>query len=149
MILSSARAASERRNGELRVDREIFLRAPAEYLAFAGDLADAAMHAAQLEQESAYLRQIHELMTMVDAEAVSERITTTVLGHPRPPVRHALSARPAAGALRGQLQQRPRISGDAREFLPGVPPDILQQALASSELFAVSRDGSTTARATG
>src|SRR5215213_6477626 len=57
-----------RKHGELVVERDAFLRAPADYLAFAGDLADAAMHAAQLEQESAYLRQIHELMTMVDAD---------------------------------------------------------------------------------
>jgi len=78
-VMLSASAEGERRPGELRVRRDVFLHSPCEYLAFVADLADAAIHASQLEQESAYLRQIHELMTMVDAEAVSERITTTVL----------------------------------------------------------------------
>jgi diguanylate cyclase (GGDEF)-like protein len=127
-----------RRHGELVVEREAFLRAPAEYLAFAGDLADAAMHAAQLEQEAAYLRQIHELMTMVDADDVSERITNTVLS--------------LLGLERGTLfLHDPRLERyvvsfsndpgyrETNEFLPGVPLDILQHALASPELFAADR----------
>lgn len=129
----------ERRHGELHVARAVFLASPHDYLAFAGDLADAAVHAAQLEQEAAYLRQIHELMTMVDAEAVSERITTTVLE--------------LLGLTRGTLfLHDPRLERyvvsfsnddhyrESDEFLPGVPPDVLQQALAAPQLFAVSRD---------
>src|SRR5215212_9127758 len=72
-------AARERRPGELYVTREELLRDPGNTLGFAADLADAVLHAAQLELEASYLREIHELMTFVDAEAVSERITTTVL----------------------------------------------------------------------
>ncbi|HEY0160910.1 MAG TPA: GGDEF domain-containing protein [Thermoanaerobaculia bacterium] len=128
-------ASVERKDGELVVDRGAFLRDPASYLAFASDLAEAAMHAARLEQESAYLRQIHELMTMVDAEDVSERITTTVLT--------------LLGLEHGTLfLHDPRLeryvvsftndpeSRESTEFLPGVPPDLLQQALASPRLFA-------------
>src|SRR5688500_11153769 len=77
-VMLSATPDDTRRSGELRIQRDVFLESASGYLAFAADLADAAIHAAQLEQETAYLRQIHELMTMVDAEAVSERITTTV-----------------------------------------------------------------------
>ena len=71
LILGDGAQEHDRRKGELRIARDEFLRTPAEYLAFANDLADAAIHAAQLEQEAGYLRQIHELMTMNDAEAVS------------------------------------------------------------------------------
>ncbi|MEA2465442.1 MAG: two-component system, cell cycle response regulator [Acidobacteriota bacterium] len=129
----------QRKHGELLVDREAFLRAPGEYLEFAADLAEAAMHAAQLEQEAAYLRQIHDLMTMVDADDVSERITTTVLS--------------LLGLERGTLfLHDPRLERyvvsfsndpgyqETNDFLPGVPPDILQHALASPDLFASSRD---------
>jgi len=142
VMLSSEgdRAGEERRHGELCIDREVFLRAPCDYLVFAGDLADAAMHAARLEQESAYLRQIHELMTMVDAEAVSERITTTVL--------HLLGVPHGTLFLHDPRLERYVVSysndpghRETNEFLPGVPPDILQKALASPQLFALARDG--------
>jgi diguanylate cyclase (GGDEF)-like protein len=140
MLSSSAAPQPDRRNGELHVDREVFLRAPCDSLSFAGDLADAVMHAAQLEQESAYLRQIHELMTMVDAEAVSERITTTVLrilGLPHGTLfLHDPRLERYVVSFSNDPDQR-----ESTEFLPGVPPDILQKALASAELFAVSRNG--------
>jgi diguanylate cyclase (GGDEF)-like protein len=139
MLASGEARGDGRRPGELCVEREAFLRAPCEYLAFAGELADAAMHAALLEQESAYLRQIHELMTMVDAEAVSERITTTVL--------HLLGLPYGTLFLHDSRLERYVVSysndpghRESSEFLPGVPPDILQQALASPQLFAVSRN---------
>lgn len=141
-IFLSSRAdgpESERRHGELYVDRAVFLGAPCEYLAFAGDLVDAAMHAAQLEQESAYLRQIHELMTMIDAEAVSERITTTVLRLLDLPYGTLFLHDPRLERYVVSFSNDPGYR-ESTEFLPGVPPDILQQALASSELFAVSRD---------
>src|SRR5207247_997945 len=79
IILGRPAEGQSRRNGEMYVDRETFLRDPDQYLGFAVDLADAAIHASQLEVEIGYLTGIHELMTMVDAEAVSERITRTVL----------------------------------------------------------------------
>src|SRR5215212_8713471 len=49
IVLDSAR---ERRSGELLLARDEFLRDPARYLSFAGDLADAVLHAAQLEHEA-------------------------------------------------------------------------------------------------
>jgi diguanylate cyclase (GGDEF)-like protein len=128
----------ERRHGELFVARDTFLADPAPYLAFAADLADAAIHAARLEQEAAYLRQIHELMTMVDAENVSERITTTVLA--------LLGLEHGTLFLHDPRLERYVVSfsndpgyRESTEFLPGVPPDVLQQALASPRLFAASR----------
>lgn len=130
-------ATRERRPGELPVAREAFLREPLPALGFAADLADAVLHAAQLEQETTYLREIHDLMTMVDAEAVSERITTTVLE--------------IVGFERGTLfLHDPRYERyvvsysndpdfrETNDFLPGVPPDVLQKALASPSLFAVA-----------
>ncbi|HYH07371.1 MAG TPA: GGDEF domain-containing protein [Thermoanaerobaculia bacterium] len=130
-------APGERRHGELHVARETFLHAPAGYLAFAADLAEAAMHAARLEQEAAYLRQIHELMTMVDAEAVSERITTTVL--------ELLGLPYGTLFLHDPRLERYVVSfsndenyRETNEFLPGIPPDLLQKALASPQLFAAA-----------
>jgi diguanylate cyclase (GGDEF)-like protein len=125
-----------RRDGELVIPRDVFLRDPSSYLAFASDLAEAAIHAARLEQESAYLRQIHDLMTMVDAEDVSERITTTVLT--------LLGLEQGTLFLHDPRLERYVVSytndpqlRESTEFLPGVPPDLLQQALASPRLFSV------------
>ena len=130
-------ANGERRKGELRVDREAFLRAPGELLAFAADLADAALHATQLEQESSYLRQIHELMTMVEAEAVSERILETVL--------ELIGREHGTLFLHDPRLERYVVSfsndpnyRETNEFLPGIPADILQQALSSPQLFAIA-----------
>ena len=126
-----------RHHGELRIPREEFLRAPAEYLAFAAELADAAQQAFRVEQESAYLRQIHELMTMSDAEAVSERITTTIL--------ELTGLSHGTLLLHDPRHERYVVSfsndegyRETGEFLPGVPPDLLQKALASPTLFAAS-----------
>lgn len=124
----------QRRQGELVVDRDAFLASPGSYLDFATDLADAAVHAAQLEAEVGYLTQIHELMSMVEAKEVSERITRTVLN--------------ILGFSRGTLfLHDPRLeryvvsfSNDSNyhetgEFLPGIPPDLLQRALASGRFI--------------
>lgn len=128
----------DRRNGELHIDRDTFLRSPAELLSFAADLAEAAIHASQLEQEASYLRQIHELMTMVEAEAVSERITRTVL--------QLLGMEHGTLFLHDPRLERYAVSfsndpnvRESNEFLPGIPPDVLQQALSSPQLFAVAQ----------
>jgi diguanylate cyclase (GGDEF)-like protein len=127
----------ERRPGELRPDRDEFLRAPAEYLAFANDLADAALHAAQLEQDSKNLRQIHELMTMTDAEAVSERITDAVLELLGLPYGTLFLHDPRHERYVVSYSNDPGYQ-ETNEFLPGIPSDALQKALASPTLFAVS-----------
>jgi diguanylate cyclase (GGDEF)-like protein len=138
IILTERPAPHERRQGELNVPRETFLAAPAPYIAFARDLVDAAVHATQLEVEVSYLTQIHELMTMGDASAVSERIVRTVLN--------------LLGLARGTLfLHDPRVERyvaafsndpgvrETGEFLPGVPPDLLQRALSSGTHFAHDR----------
>lgn len=139
IFLSDGEMPPERRTGELRVDRETFLANPCDYLAFAADLADAAIHAAHLEQESAYLREIHTLMTMVDAEAVSERITKTIL--------RILALPHGTLFLHDPRLERYSVSfsndpghRETGEFLPGVRTDVLQRALASRQMFAASRD---------
>jgi len=132
---------AQRRQGEIYIDRKSFLAKPHEYLSFACDLVDAAVHAAQLETEVSFLKQIHELMSLADAGAVSERITRTVLdllGMPR-------------GAL---FLHDPRLeryvvsftndpdAHETGEFLPGIPADLLQRALSSGHSFAADRASS-------
>jgi len=141
VVLCDGSVPKNRRHGEIRVDRSAFLSAPGEYLEFANDLADAAMHASNLEHEVTYLAQIHEMMSMVEADAVSEKITRTVLD--------------LLGLSTGTLfLHDPRIeryvvsfSNDTNrretgEFLPGIPPDLLQRALSSGQLFAADRSAS-------
>lgn len=128
----------QRRQGEFYVSRVAFIAGPQPYLSFASDLAEAAVHASQLEVEVTYLTQIHELMTMGDAAAVSERIVRTVLN--------------LLGLSRGTLfLHDPRVERyvaafsndpgirETGEFLPGVPPDLLQKALSSANHFAFDR----------
>jgi diguanylate cyclase (GGDEF)-like protein len=124
-----------RSEGQVVVPREAFLADPANYLGFAIDVAQAVIHASQLEVEVGYLTQIAELMAMTDTAAVSERITRTVLN--------------LLGLAHGTLfVHDPRLeryvvsftndSGvrDTGEFLPGVPQSLLQRALASGVSFA-------------
>ncbi|MEA2163756.1 MAG: two-component system, cell cycle response regulator [Thermoanaerobaculia bacterium] len=127
--------AGDRREGDIRVSRATFLANPDDTLAVAEELAGTIIHAAGLESELAYMTQIHELMAITDASAVSERITRTVLE--------------ILGLHRGTLfLHDPRLeryvvsySSDPEvretgEFLPGVPPGLLQRALSSGESFA-------------
>ncbi|HUR82454.1 MAG TPA: GGDEF domain-containing protein [Thermoanaerobaculia bacterium] len=127
-----------RRSGELIVDRDAFIADPARYLEFAADLADAVLHAAHLEQEAKNLREIHELMTMIDAEEVSERITTTLLELLGLPHGTLFLHDPRYERYVVSFSNDPGYE-DTNEFLPGVPPDILQKALASPRLFAIDR----------
>ncbi|HEX6083435.1 MAG TPA: GGDEF domain-containing protein [Thermoanaerobaculia bacterium] len=126
----------ERRSGELVLDRDELLRDPCAYLDFAGDMADAVLHAAQLEQEAKNLREIHELMSMIDAEEVSERITTTLLEILGLPHGTLFLHDPRYERYVVSFSNDPGYE-DTNEFLPGVPPDILQQALASPSRFAL------------
>ena len=138
LVLCDGTRPAHRRRGEIRVERGEFLSEPADYLAFATELAETAVHAAQLEQELTYLNEIHELMAMVDADAVSERITTTVLK--------------LLGLDRGTLfLHDPRLERyivsfsndpdlrETGEFLPGISPGLLQRALSSGQIVAADR----------
>ena|SRR5437867_3635517 len=129
---------SQRRQGEIYIDRKSFLDKPHEYLSFACDLVDAAVHASQLETEVGFLKQIHDLMSLSDAQAVSERITRSVLD--------------LLGLSRGTLfLHDPRLeryvvsftndpdAHETGEFLPGIPSDLLQRALSSGHSFAADR----------
>ena len=130
---------AQRRQGEIYIDRKSFLAQPHEYLSFACDLVDAAVHASQLETEVDFLKQIHELMSLTDAQKVSERITHTVLD--------------ILGLSRGTLfLHDPRLeryvvsftndpdAHETGEFLPGIPADQLQRALASGQSFSADRE---------
>jgi diguanylate cyclase (GGDEF)-like protein len=134
-ILLGRADGSAQRAPRIVIPRDVFLGDPANYLAFAVDLAEAAVHASQLEVEVGYLTQIAELMSMTDASAVSERITRTVLN--------------LLGLARGTLFiHDPRLERyivsftndgnvrDTGEFLPGIPQSLLQRALSSGQSFA-------------
>ena len=139
IVFDEAGAGGERREGDIRVPRAAFLARPEDMLAVATDLVGTITHAAALETEVAYLTQIHELMTIADASTVSERITQTVLQ--------------LLGLTRGALfLHDPRIERyvvsyssdpavrETGEFLPGIPPGLLQRALSSGVSFAADRD---------
>ncbi|MGZ7081320.1 MAG: diguanylate cyclase [Thermoanaerobaculia bacterium] len=137
-IILGESSDKQRRNGEVRVQRDVFLSSPAEYVGFAVDLGDAVTHASQLEQDLDYLTQIHQLMAMVEEEQVSERITRTVLA--------MLNLPTGTLFLHDPRLERYVVSysndGEQREtgeFLPGVPSDLLQKALASGRYIASER----------
>lgn len=141
VILLTDESRRERRSGEVHVSRDAFLAEPAQYIGFANDLAEAVVHATQLEQDVEYLSQIQQLMSMVEEEQVSERITRTVLGmlnlgtgtlflHDPRLERYVVS-------YSNDTEQR-----ETGEFLPGVPPELLQRALGSGKYIAVDRDSS-------
>jgi diguanylate cyclase (GGDEF)-like protein len=139
IVLCGDHVPPQRRQGEIRVNREAFLKEPVEYLEFAGDLAETAAHASQLEQEVSYLAQIHEMMTMVDADEVSEKITRTVLD--------LLGLEAGTLFLHDPRLERYVVSfsndstyRETGEFLPGVPPGLLQKALSSGNLLASERE---------
>jgi diguanylate cyclase (GGDEF)-like protein len=139
VVLYDGTIDGQRRAGDIRVPRAAFVANPVETLAVAVDLAGTVIHAAELETEVAYLTQIHELMTIADANTVSERITRSVLD--------------LLGLTRGTLfLHDPRVERyvvsyssdptvrETGEFLPGIPPELLQRALSSGQSFAADRD---------
>jgi diguanylate cyclase (GGDEF)-like protein len=138
IILCDGSIPDQRRNGELRVERSAFMINPLEYVQFALEMTDAAIHAAVLEQEVNYLSAIHEMMAMVEAESVSERITDTVL--------RLLDLEHATLFLHDPRLERYVVSysndpmyRETGEYLPGVPPGLLQRALSSGRRFADDR----------
>ena len=138
-ILLGGEGSDARRQGELRVGREEFLRAPGEYLGFVQDLADAALHAAQLENEALYLHRIQELMALTDEGEVSQRITETVLDMVALPHGSLFLHDPRLERYVVSYSNDPDYR-ESNEFLPGIPPDVLQRALTARELFATDRD---------
>lgn len=127
--------ARQHSRGELVIDRNFFLSTPANFLAFAADAAAAAIDASRLEMETASLRQIQDLMALTDEESVSAAISDALLGI-------------AGGSRATLLLHDPRLERfvvsynsdpdyrDTGELVPGLPPDLLQKAIASPELFA-------------
>lgn len=134
-----AAGEGERKPGEMRVDSETFLANPREYLYFACDLVDAAVHASKLEVEIGHLKQIHDLMSMSDADAVSERITKTVLELLDQPRGTLFLHDPRLERYVVSFTSDPEAQ-ETGEFLPGIPPDLLQRALASGQSFAADGD---------
>jgi len=137
-VMLSAAPPQGRRSGEVYVRREAFLIDPAQYIGIAADLAEAVVHATRLEQDVEYLNQIHQLMAMVEEEQVSERITRTVLG--------MLNLETGTLFLHDPRLERYVVSysndseqRETGEFLPGVPPELLQRALASGQYVAADR----------
>lgn len=138
IVLCDGSRPANRRHGEIRVERTEFLSSPDEYLTFAVELADTAVHAAKLEREVTYLNEIHDMMAMVDADAVSERITTTVL--------ELLGLRRGTLFLHDPRLERYVVSfsndpdlRETGEFLPGISPGLLQRALSSGQIVAADR----------
>jgi diguanylate cyclase (GGDEF)-like protein len=139
VVLCDGNVPPSRRRGEIRIDRKAFLAAPDEYLEFANDLADTALHATDLEREVVYLGQIHEMMSMVEADAVSKKITRTVLD--------LLGLSTGTLFLHDPRLERYVVSysndssyRETGEFLPGIPSDVLQRALSSGQFFASERN---------
>lgn len=135
VVLSDGESVEPRRPGDLRIARDVFIAHPMDFIDAANDLAETVIHAARLELEVDYLKQIHELMQMTDAQAVSERITRTVL--------HILDLPQGTLFLHDPRLERYVVSftndpevRETGEFLPGIPPDVLQRALASGRAFA-------------
>ena len=135
IVLADKPLDSARRQGEMRVSRDAFLAAPEETLAVADDLATVVIHAAQLEQEVGYLTEIHELMAMTDEEAVSERVARSALNLIGLPTAVLLLHDPRLERYVVSFSNDPSYQ-ETGDFLSGVPPDLLQRALASGEFYA-------------
>jgi diguanylate cyclase (GGDEF)-like protein len=143
VVLCDGSLPGIRKHGEIRIERAEFLARPSEFLAFALELADAATHAAQLEQQVTYLNEIHDMMSMVEADSVSERITQTVLKLLQLPSGTLFLHDPRLEryVISFSNDEKFRETG---EFLPGVPPGLLQKALSSGQHFAYERGSNGT-----
>jgi diguanylate cyclase (GGDEF)-like protein len=135
IVLYDETPGQPRRRGDIRIPRATFVSSPGEYLAAADDLADTVLHASQLEQEVSYLTEIHELMAMVEEEKVSERVTRSVLNLLGVPTGVLLLHDPRLERYVVSFSNDPEYH-ETGEFLSGVPPDLLQRALASGDFFA-------------
>lgn len=139
VVLYDAPLTETVRPGEIRVARAAFVANPSDTLDTAKELSEVFAHSSQLEQEVGYLTQVQELMAMVEPEAVSERITRTVL--------NLLDLPCGAVLLHDPRLERYVVSfsndltlEETGDFLPGVPPELLQTALSSGDLFGIDRE---------
>jgi diguanylate cyclase (GGDEF)-like protein len=121
------------------VPRETFVESPEDYLSAAEDLADTVIHASQLEQEVSYLTEIHELMAMVEEEKVSERVTRSALNLLGLPTGVLLLHDARLERYVVSFSNDPEFR-ETEEFLTGVPPALLQRALASADHFAFDEE---------
>jgi diguanylate cyclase (GGDEF)-like protein len=139
IVLYDGDSVEPRRPGDIRVAREVFIAHPMDFIDAANDLAETVIHAARLEMEVDYLKQIHELMQMTDAQMVSERITRTVLQILNLPQGTLFLHDPRLERYVVSFTNDPEVR-ETGEFLPGIPPDLLQRALASGHAFAADHD---------
>ncbi|MGH9458867.1 MAG: diguanylate cyclase [Thermoanaerobaculia bacterium] len=135
VILDAGRVCADRDVGDLVLAPEEFEANPLPVLFICRDLAKSRKLVAQLLGELEFSQHVQELVAVADFDAVSERITHTVL--------QLLEAR--AGTL---LLHDPRIERfvvaftndpdfrDDGNFVPGVEAEVLEEALASPRGFA-------------
>ena len=140
VVLSHEVPSGTRRPGEIRTTRELFKQNPREYLELAMDLAEAVVLATQLEFEVGYLTQIQELISMHDAEAVSERVTRSILNILGLPRGVLLLHDPRVERYVVSFTSDPDFQPTS-DFLAGIPPDLLQRALSSGGHTAVDESG--------
>ncbi len=138
VILCDGSIPPNRRHGEIRVDRQSFLDSPEEYLEVAQDLTDTVVHASDLEQELSYLNEVHEMMALVDADAVSEKITLSVLQHLGVETGTLFLHDPRLERFVVSFTNDPDFE-ETSELIPGVPTSLLQQALSSGQGVAWER----------
>jgi diguanylate cyclase (GGDEF)-like protein len=124
-----------RRPGDLYADAEAFRRDPRNFLEIAQELTDARESAARLSKELQFLEHIHELTTMGGAELVSERITRTVLDILKLPFGTLLLHDPKMERYVVSFSNDPQHR-DTGDFVPGIPPSLLQRALKSESRYA-------------
>ena len=136
-------ASMEPASGELYLTRDVFLAAPAAHIGFALQLATALEEAEKVGREAGYLRQVHSLMTLIDEDDVSRQITQTVL--------EIVQLQYGALYLHDPRLERYVVSfsndeaaRDTGEFLPGIPPEVLQNALSSPTGVAMDRKSNGT-----
>jgi diguanylate cyclase (GGDEF)-like protein len=139
IVLYDETLLEPRRHGDIRVPRETFVESPEDYLSAAEDLADTVIHASQLEQEVSYLTEIHELMAMVEEEKVSERVTRSALNLLGLPTGVLLLHDARLERYVVSFSNDPEFR-ETEEFLTGVPPALLQRALASADHFAFDEE---------
>jgi diguanylate cyclase (GGDEF)-like protein len=122
---------------ELCLPRELFLASPEAYISFALTAA----RAADAERELHALQQVHDLMSLTDAEAVSERITKSLLSLSNLRYGTLYLHDPKVERYVASFSNDESVR-DTGEFLPGVPPEVLQRALTSTSRVAVERKAS-------
>lgn len=136
----SGDGSEEAGSEEIVIPRSIFLADPTVFLRMIERTFAAEEESVRMQREVETLSHVQELLGLNDTHTLSERVTREALGILGLPFGTMLLHDPKVERYVTTFSDDPQHV-EAGEFLPGVPPAMIQQAMSSDDGFAYQSPG--------